>query len=434
MKTRNREQKGSVERIGDYWCLRYADWRIENGERRRIQNLTHKLTAVLEEHKRLKRPPKYVEELQREFMERVNSSRSTPETCSTIGQFVDKAWLPFIEAHRASSTVTVYKYYWKHLLKPYVGNDLLRDFTTAQAEAVLNEIGRHNPTMRKATLHKLRSMLSAIFKRGIGLGYRTGANPCREITLPVGLPSEPTYAYTLAEIRQMLNLIQHESTRVIVALAGYAGLSRSEIQGLCWEAYDADSGEIAVLSSVVNGKRGATKTEARKNTVPLIQSVRRLLDRYRANLEKEADAKRARSEGTEGSGEKQRKPISGVMFATGVGTPLDLHNVFCDRIDPILNACEVCGELKAACPGKEHEPHEYRRRSHLVEWHGWHGFRRGLASNLYDLGVDDLTIQRILRHSDVETTRKSYIKVREPNVTAGMAQLEAEIRRTETVQ
>lgn len=157
-------------------------------------------------------------------MERVNSSRSAPETCSTIAQFVDTSWLPFVEAHHASSTLTVYKYYWKHLLKPYVGGHLLRDFTTAQAEAVLNEIARHNPTMRKATLHKLRSMLSAIFKRGIGLGYRTGANPCREITLPNGLPSERTHAYTLAEIRQVLGLIQHESTRVIIALAGSSGL------------------------------------------------------------------------------------------------------------------------------------------------------------------------------------------------------------------
>jgi hypothetical protein len=39
MKTRNREQKGSVERFGDYWYLRYADWRIESGERVRKQNL-----------------------------------------------------------------------------------------------------------------------------------------------------------------------------------------------------------------------------------------------------------------------------------------------------------------------------------------------------------------------------------------------------------
>jgi hypothetical protein len=53
----------------------------------------------------------------------------------------------------------------------------------------------------------------------------------------------------------------------------------------------------------------------------------------------------------------------------------------------------------------------------------------------HDLGVLDLTIQRILRHSNVTTTRKSYIH-REHQVTAAMGQLEAgieaESRRAET--
>jgi integrase len=75
------------------------------------------------------------------------------------------------------------------------------------------------------------------------------------------------------------------------------------------------------------------------------------------------------------------------------------------------------------------EEHEFRPRKDPVEWHGWHAFRRGLASNLNELHVPDLTIQRILRHSNVATTRKAYIKIREDGVTAGMAQMEAEIRR-----
>ena len=292
---RNRSQKGTVARIGGYWCVRYADWRIENGERIRKQSLTHKLTNVLEEHARLKRPPKYVTKLQAEFMELVNQSSSIPEACATIEQFVEANWLPFVEKQHSSSTLTTYKFYWAHLLKPYLAGHLLRDYTTAQAERALNEIGRHHPTMRRATLHKLRSMLSAIFKRAIGQGYRPGHNPCREITLPKALPSQPTHAYTLPEIREMLGAIPHETTRVIIALAAYCGLSKSEIQGLCWEAYNADNGEISVNSSVVNGKRGDTKTEARKNTVPVIQPVRELLDLYRFRL---------------------GAPTAGVMFAT----------------------------------------------------------------------------------------------------------------------
>ena len=45
-----------------------------------------------------------------------------------------------------------------------------------------------------------------------------------------------------------------------------------------------------------------------------------------------------------------------------------------------------------------------------IEWYGFHAFRRGLATNLRALGVDDLTIKEILRHSDVSVTRASYIK------------------------
>jgi integrase len=126
---------------------------------------------------------------------------------------------------------------------------------------------------------------------------------------------------------------------------------------------------------------------------------------------------------------KMGNPAEGVMFPTKKGTPLSLHNLYCDYIQPVLERCAECKKSK----DDEHAGHEYQRDTSLPEWHGWHAFRRGLATNLNDLGVDDLTIQRILRHSDVATTRKSYIKTIPRQVVNAMAQLEAIIA-TETVQ
>src|ERR1700676_5219151 len=54
--------------------------------------------------------------------------------------------------------------------------------------------------------------------------------------------------------------------------------------------------------------------------------------------------------------------------------------------------------------------HEFLRDDNLPLWHGFHAFRRGLATSLYDLGVDDFMIQQIPRQADVETTRRHYIK------------------------
>lgn len=58
-------------------------------------------------------------------------------------------------------------------------------------------------------------------------------------------------------------------------------------------------------------------------------------------------------------------------------------------------------------------------------WHGRHAFRRGLASTLYGLGVDDLTVQQILRHKDVQVTRDQYIKTSSDQSIAAMAKLES---------
>ena len=60
---------------------------------------------------------------------------------------------------------------------------------------------------------------------------------------------------------------------------------------------------------------------------------------------------------------------------------------------------------------------------HGLAWHGWHAFRRGLATNLHELGVPDKEIQAILRHANISTTRDYYIKTRESSKQAAMKRL-----------
>ena len=66
----------------------------------------------------------------------------------------------------------------------------------------------------------------------------------------------------------------------------------------------------------------------------------------------------------------------------------------------------------------------------LPEWHGWHAFRRGLATNLNRLGVDDSVIQRILRHSHVSVTQACYIKTASEDAKAAMQKLETALNDT----
>jgi integrase len=59
-----------------------------------------------------------------------------------------------------------------------------------------------------------------------------------------------------------------------------------------------------------------------------------------------------------------------------------------------------------------------------LKWYGWHGFRRGIASNLYELGANDKVVQRILRHAKPHVTKERYIKAFYPAVLAAMKFLE----------
>jgi len=88
------------------------------------------------------------------------------------------------------------------------------------------------------------------------------------------------------------------------------------------------------------------------------------------------------------------------MFPSGKGTPLNLNNVLHRLILPTL-------------------------RKAGIEWHGWHAFRRGLATNLHAIGVQDKVTQAILRHSNVAVTQACYIKTIDADSAAAMKLLEA---------
>ena len=56
-----------------------------------------------------------------------------------------------------------------------------------------------------------------------------------------------------------------------------------------------------------------------------------------------------------------------------------------------------------------------------------HGFRRGIASNLYALGASDKIVQRILRHARSHVTKERYIKTFDPSVIEAMERLQVTV-------
>jgi integrase len=119
---------------------------------------------------------------------------------------------------------------------------------------------------------------------------------------------------------------------------------------------------------------------------------------------------------------RKRNPGDGYIFAGPTGVPLNLANLVRRVIVPALDTCAICTEPRSA--HGDSTDHIFRPDAKAPKWRGWHAFRRGLATNLYRLGVRERTIQEILRHANVSTTLAFYVKPASTDSHAAMAKLE----------
>jgi integrase len=392
---RNRKQNGTIIRIGDRWYVRYWERRNVGGivERKRV---THSIGEVTT---RGKRPPADIKTEAERHMATVNSGTVPADRIVTIGDFVERVYLPRIKEHRRPSTAKGYRDIWEDHLKPLSEQVWLKDTRTYHVQGWLNQIGAGK--LSRNTLKHVKSVISGIFTLAKQQDYFQGENPARDSAVnPKAAEPQETYAYTLEEIRAILSLLP-EPAATAFAVAAFMGLRHGEIQGLLWENYHG--GEMYVSRSIWNGRISDPKTRKGRAPVPVIRQLADRLELHRL---------------------RYGSPLTGPIFANAAGKPLSLGSVVNRVILPALNRCEACGKAES---DHNKADHPSKRDTRLPEWHGWHAARRGLGSNLYRLGVPDMVIQRILRHANVSTTATYYIKTAAVDVRSAMTKLENHI-------
>jgi integrase len=399
---RNRKQNGTIIRIGDRWYVRYWERRNIGGTVQR-KRVTHQLGPVVT---RGKRPSADIETEAGRHMATVNNGLVSAERIVTVGDFVERVYLPWIDEHKRPSTAKGYRDIWEDHLQPLCQQVWLKDTRTYHVQGWLNQVGAGK--LSRNTLKHVKSVISGIFTLAKQQDYFQAENPTRDTAVnPRAVEPQETYAYTLEEVQSILALLP-EPAATAFAVAAFMGLRHGEIQGLLWESYR--DGELYVSRSIWNGRISDPKTRKGRAPVPVIRQVAERLEMHRL---------------------RSANPVAGPIFANSVGKPLSLGSVVNRVILPSLNRCEVCGKSQS---DHQRADHIYKRDSRVPEWHGWHAARRGLGSNLYRLGVPDMVIQRILRHANVSTTATYYIKTAAQDVRNAMVTLENHIAEAAPVQ
>jgi integrase len=229
-------------------------------------------------------------------------------------------------------------------------------------------------TLSHCSLLHIKSFVTGVFTYAKRTGLLDGVNPMRDVSVPKGARGGKTYAYSLEEIQTMIRILA-EPARTIVAVAAFTSLRASELRGLKWDDFAGD--ELRVTRTVWRAHVGEPKTYSSAAPVPVLPILCQLLIEH-----------------------KKRDGRTGYIFSGPSGQPADIHSLATRVIRPALEGVGIT-------------------------WHGWHSFRRGLATNLYRIGVSARTIQAILRHSNVSTTLNFYIKTSGADAVAAMERLAA---------
>ena len=109
-------------------------------------------------------------------------------------------------------------------------------------------------------------------------------------------------------------------------------------------------------------------------------------------------------------------PADGPILRGLAGRPLVLDNVSQRIIIPLLSGCAVCGKPKS---GRE-AAHAFKLDESLPTWHGFYSLRRGVATTLANLTKDGMASKGLLRHTNIATTMRYYVKDVPANTQAGM--------------
>ena len=352
-----RQQKGYIFHRGKSWFVRYCDDVLEGATVKR--KLVCKKLDV--EYGGTYRTEKSVKSFVAEILAPVNAGLLNPQSTMLVADFVERIYLPeHVSKKKRPATLKQYREVWENHLKGRMGKLTLRNFRTVHGETMLAQIAEQTELGRSSLRH-IKSFLSGAFKQAKRLGILDGINPVQDVSIPPAPEPEDTYAYSLAEIKAMLGILE-EPARTVVLCAVFTGLRKSELWGLRWD--DFDGKELSVRRSVWNGLESETKTPRSRAHIPVVRQLADALEAHRLRM---------------GQLAQPSLPI----FQAGNGKPLNLDNLVRRVITPSLAG---------------------------VKWQGWHAFRRGLATNLHALGVADKEIQAILRHSNVNLTMNIYVK------------------------
>jgi len=348
-------QSGHIRVNGKWWILKVREWVTKDGVKRRVD--TYKKLRQVQHSENNRNVPGDVQALANLELAKVNIGQGQGQSADSVKTYLEGYLAAGVgsKTRRKLRDVTIQSYKRDYnVIKDFIPEMQLRQVRTPDVNRIFDAlIEDDGETIRaQSAYNNIKNFLSGAFRSAVGAGL-IDFNPVTAAH-SIGGNEADTHAYTLEEVRDLMDAVDHLTAQAAFIVLTFTGLRSEELKGLRWADYDRENQVLNIKRTIVHGKLVEdTKTTSSKAPVPVIGIVKKYLH---AHL--------ARNTGT------------GYIFhaPTNPEQPINFGHLVWDTIIPMAK--------KAG-----------------VEWHGLHAFRRGLSTVLHDLEIPELTISHILRHS-----------------------------------
>jgi integrase len=298
--------------------------------------------------------------LAEERLRPLNLGRIAPLSTITLGDFVEKHFVPNVFPVLKPSTRDRYRRTLNNHIMPTFGSRRLCDLGTLELQRFI--LQKADTGLSWACVDHYRHLLSKIFSSAKKWAYYSSENPVAGVELPEKKPVREKHVLTPQQISSLLDVLR-EPVRTMFLVAILTGLRIGEVLGLRWKDLDLTAVQLRVEQAYYRGQFGSPKTQGSKRCLPLPPGLVDVLVQYRSKY--------------------LRNGPEDLLFQSSSGKPLNDTNLLHRHLKP-------AGQQIGA------------------PWLNWHTLRRTHATLFQMVGGSLKDAQAQLGHSKLSTTLEIY--------------------------
>ena len=262
-------------------------------------------------------------------------------------------------------------------LVPHIGHIRLVDLNPLHVEHLMATLA---PSMSAKSLRNVHAVLRRALNHAVRAEVVSRNVASRDFVDTPRVPDREPDAFSAAEVRQLLRMVAGDRLEALIVVAVGTGLRSGELLGLAWEDVDLDADRLLVRRELVrrDGRyhREEPKTPGSRRTVPLSPAIAISLARHRDRLIAEGFVPTA----------------TGPVFVNTTGGP--------------LNGSWLTHHVQAL----------YERAG--IRRLDFKALRATFGSRLFEAGVPDMEIAKLLGHTRTHTTKRHYITLGDRHASA----------------